>query len=98
MEFYFRKDGQTIGPVSIFRGRELLEDGGLTPEHQGWHEGMEAWKPCKDIPALDGLVNSNKSKEEQDALPAETDFLPDQYYNVRWFPHSGPVRRLNSQD
>jgi hypothetical protein len=91
MEFYFRKDGQTIGPVSIFRVRELLEDGGLTPEHQGWHEGMEAWMPCKDIPALTGLINSNKPQEEQDALSAEADFLPDQYYN-------GPAMTLGDED
>ncbi len=85
MEFYFRKDGQNLGPLSIFRVRDLLESGGLTPQDQGWHEGMEEWKPLSEIPALQGVPGSGN--EAAPEAEGEDDFLPDEFY-------AGPAEKL----
>lgn len=53
MEFYYRKEGKTLGPLTSFRIKELLEDGQLERSDIGWHEGMEEWKPLGEISALE---------------------------------------------
>ena len=70
MEFYFRKGGQNLGPLSIFKVRDLLESGELTAEDLGWHEGMSDWLPVAKIPALQEL-KSAPDKPSPDVLPSE---------------------------
>lgn len=83
MEFYFRKNGQTVGPFSVFRVRDMLEKGDLSPADIGWHEGMDEWLPLESIPALTSLLPKKETPENEtiDAGEREDDdFLPDRFY------------------
>lgn len=66
MEFYFRKDGQMLGPMMIFKVRSLVEEGKLSPDDMAWHEGMEEWLSAREVPALE-LVFGKISKPEDEA-------------------------------
>ena len=68
MEFYFRKNGQTVGPFSVFRVRDMLEKNDLLPVDIGWHEGMDEWLPLENIPALNSLL---PKKEQPGGEPLE---------------------------
>lgn len=60
MEFYFRKGGRNLGPLSVFRVRDLLESGELTSDDLGWHDGMTEWLPISKINALQSLKESTE--------------------------------------
>lgn len=89
MEFYFRKNGQTVGPFSVFRVRDMLEKGELSPADIGWHEGMDEWLPLESIPSLTSLLPKKETPENEAIEVGEgenDDFLPDRFYE----PDSAP--------
>ena len=96
MEFYFRKNGQTVGPFSVFRVRDMLEKNDLLPVDIGWHEGMDEWLPLENIPALNSLL-PKKEQPEGGILESgegdKDDFLPDRFYEPEPVekPESKPV-------
>jgi uncharacterized RDD family membrane protein YckC len=73
MEFYFRKNGATLGPLPIFRVRAMIEDGQILPEDIAWHEGMEAWQPVDKIPALQLLLPNAVSQADETSEPDDED-------------------------
>ncbi len=69
MEFYFRKGGQNLGPLSIFKVRDLLESGELTSDDLGWHDGMTDWMPIGKITALQSLNSSTEKSPSEEISP-----------------------------
>lgn len=65
MQFFVTRKGQRLGPYSIFRITELLDDGELSPDDLGWHQGRDIWVPLREIPAL---IPAIESKRERDFL------------------------------
>ncbi len=65
MQFFVSRKGQRLGPYSIFRITELLDDGELSPDDLGWHQGRDIWVPLREIPAL---IPAIETKRERDFL------------------------------
>jgi membrane protease subunit (stomatin/prohibitin family) len=53
--FYLHLNNQQYGPVGIENIAQLVSTGQVTKDTLAWCEGMSAWAPAKNIPALQGL-------------------------------------------
>ena len=49
MAWYYAKNGQQIGPVSIPDFERLVDAGEITSETLVWQEGMADWRPYADL-------------------------------------------------
>ncbi|MFK5920763.1 MAG: RDD family protein [Verrucomicrobiota bacterium] len=65
MQIHITKDGQKQGPFTIYRIKELIDDGDLSPEDLGWHEGLDQWCALKDIPTVASTLKSLGKKSPQ---------------------------------
>ncbi len=65
MQIHITKDGQKQGPFTIYRIKELIDDGDLSPEDLGWHEGLDQWRALKDIPTVASTLKSLGKKSPQ---------------------------------
>lgn len=52
MEWYYGKNGQQHGPVSMDVVRQLITSGQLLGQDLAWREGMNQWQPVHSIPEL----------------------------------------------
>ena len=52
MEWYYGKNGQQHGPVSMDVIRQLIAGGQLLGQDLAWREGMSEWQPVHSIPEL----------------------------------------------
>lgn len=52
MEWYYGKNGQQHGPVSVDVIRQLIAGGQLLGQDLAWREGMSQWQPVHSIPEL----------------------------------------------
>lgn len=50
--WWYARDNERVGPVSIDDLKALLERGSILMSTMVWQEGMEAWRPINEIPAL----------------------------------------------
>lgn len=99
MEFYFRKGGQNLGPLSVFRVRDLLESGELTAEDLGWHEGMSEWLPIGKISALQSMKEvTEKSVPGEISSEIETpEFIEEMNTQVVRHSETGLRRSMESR-
>ncbi len=56
MDIYLLKDGRREGPFRVFQVKERLDRGETAPGEQGWHQGMESWRPLSEIDVLSTLL------------------------------------------
>ena len=61
-EWYILVDGEQEGPYDV---EELMADFRLTPDTFVWKEGLENWKPIREVPELRDLFNEAKNEEEE---------------------------------
>jgi uncharacterized RDD family membrane protein YckC len=54
MEWYYLRDGKTMGPVPEGSIRAWLESGFLHPDDLLWRAGMGGWLPAADLPEFGG--------------------------------------------
>ncbi len=54
MEWYYLRDGKTMGPVSEVSIRAWLESGFLLPDDLLWRAGMAQWLPVVELPEFGG--------------------------------------------
>lgn len=59
-EWYYSKDEQRFGPVSVKELRELTSSGDIEPSDLVWKEGMSDWIPVRNIEALHGQSSGGK--------------------------------------
>jgi uncharacterized RDD family membrane protein YckC len=60
MQIYLGRNGKQIGPFTLERVQEKLEDGDLRLSDLGWHEGMKDWVPLREM-----LPGSEAKREEK---------------------------------
>lgn len=51
-EWYYARDGQQLGPVSIEALSQLIAVGTVAPQDLVWREGMAQWTPASSLPEL----------------------------------------------
>lgn len=49
MDIWIIRDGEKTGPLHDFEIRKKIESGELPASTLAWHEGLDAWKPLKEI-------------------------------------------------
>ena len=65
MYIYTTKDGEKLGPFTIYRIKEMIDTGELSPDDLGWHEGLDKWCAVKDIPAVTSTLKSLEKRNPQ---------------------------------
>jgi len=58
-QWFYNRNGQKSGPVTLGDLRRLAANGGLSPEDQIWKEGMVSWSPASSVKALFGATSAN---------------------------------------
>jgi hypothetical protein len=53
-DWFFVRNGERHGPVSLAKLQQLAKTGWLTPEDLVWHEILPAWTPAGQVPGLHG--------------------------------------------
>jgi uncharacterized RDD family membrane protein YckC len=71
MHVYVLNNGQRQGPFLIFKIKEMIDRGELTPSSLGWHDGADNWLPLRELPALSTLLNPVPSEAEAPVAAAE---------------------------
>lgn len=51
-EWYYSKDEQQLGPISVKELRELSSSGDIVPSDLVWKEGMSTWVPASKVKGL----------------------------------------------
>lgn len=67
-EWYYSRDEQRFGPVSVMELRELASSGDIEPADLVWKEGMSAWVPATKVKGLFAKSSGGKHTET-DSLP-----------------------------
>jgi uncharacterized RDD family membrane protein YckC len=49
MDIWIIRDGEKAGPIHDFEVRRKIESGELPGSTPAWHEGLDGWKPLKEI-------------------------------------------------
>ncbi len=62
MQIYTTKDGKKQGPFTIYRIKELVDADELSLDNLGWHEGLDQWRPLKDISIVTATIESLNKK------------------------------------
>jgi hypothetical protein len=81
MDFFLSLGGSKAGPYTIFKVGELLESGAANPDTLAWHRGLDGWKPIRDVPALEAVLQqvetpSSGAQSAPPAPPASPSRLP----------------------
>lgn len=50
--WYYIKDGQKVGPISLADAQQLIQRRQLSPNDLVWKNGLENWAAVKDVPEL----------------------------------------------
>ncbi len=93
MDIWIIRDGEKAGPIHDFEIRRKIESGELPATTPAWHEGLDAWKPLKEIelftrefelkapPPLPTTIYQ-KPEPEPHAAPRETFYV--RRFWARW--------------
>ena len=71
-EWYYTKNGQQVGPVSMEEIKTRAESGELTPDDQVWKEGMGDWKPAGKVKGLFPATNQPPKPPPVQSRSADT--------------------------
>lgn len=52
MQWYYAQNGQQFGPVPVEQLRSMFSTGALRPSDLVWSDGLPAWTPAGQVPAL----------------------------------------------
>lgn len=63
MEWYYLRDGKTMGPVPEGSIRAWLESGFLQPEDLLWRAGMKLWVPAVELPEFGGRGEPEQAED-----------------------------------
>lgn len=63
MYIYTSRKGEKQGPFTIYRITEMIDAGDLSLDDPAWHEGLEGWRPIKDIPLIASALDSLKKRK-----------------------------------
>jgi hypothetical protein len=55
--YYYAKDKDPIGPLSIDEIEDLIKDNKLDSKTLMWSSGMESWDKAKNMDELESLFN-----------------------------------------
>jgi uncharacterized RDD family membrane protein YckC len=72
MEWYYLRDGKTMGPVPEGSIRAWLESGFLQPEDLLWHAGMRQWLPAVELAEFGGPGEPEHAGGSNQEAPRET--------------------------
>jgi len=50
--YWFHVSGENLGPLSVEQTRQAARTGRITIDTWAWYDGLEAWQPARDLPAL----------------------------------------------
>ncbi|MEM0968370.1 MAG: RDD family protein [Verrucomicrobiota bacterium] len=75
MEFFIGKDGEKLGPLSLYQLREMLEEGEIDGDTMGWMRGLESWLPIREISPVLGVIQTLE-RERLDEELAQRDAPP----------------------
>lgn len=56
--WYLIIEGTTHGP---YTPEELLREPSFTPDTLVWHDGMDGWKPARDVPEIQELFKDHEA-------------------------------------
>lgn len=93
MDIWIIRDGEKAGPLHDFEIRKKIESGELPGSTPAWHEGLDSWKPLKEIglfarefepkaPPPLPAASAREAGAGQDAAPQETFYL--RRFWARW--------------
>lgn len=96
MDIWIIRDGEKVGPIHDFEVRRKIEAGELPATTPAWHEGLDAWKPLKEIELFtrefelteppsepSSIYPENGRSPETTAPPQETFYI--RRFWARWF-------------
>jgi uncharacterized RDD family membrane protein YckC len=63
MYIYTSRKGEKQGPFTIYRITEMIDAGDLSLDDPAWHEGLDGWRPIKDIQLIASALDSLKKKQ-----------------------------------
>ncbi len=72
MEIWIIRDGEKTGPFHDFEVRRRIEDGELSAETVGWHEGLDGWKPLSEIVLFRREFEAPAARPEPDRTQEES--------------------------
>ena len=75
MDIWIIRNGEKAGPIHDFEIRRKIESGELTRDTPAWHEGLDAWRPLREIAIFKddfnwvhlGDLESGPTHEEEEA-------------------------------
>ena len=67
-QWHFQKNGQTVGPLSSAKFKQLAQQGEIQPETLVWKEGLEKWVPARKV---QGLLSESTTKAHGQSMPAK---------------------------
>lgn len=77
-QWFYTKDDQPQGPVTVERLRELATSGDMHPSDLVWTEGIAQWLPAGEVKTLAGIVGpiATASPPLPASLPAQPNSTP----------------------
>ncbi len=76
METFLVRNGKRLGPYTLYRVRELLEEGEIDGSTLGWMQGETAWVPIRDIPAVHRVIQELEQAKLDEKLSQTPPPLP----------------------
>ncbi|MFV1994318.1 MAG: RDD family protein [Verrucomicrobiales bacterium] len=64
MQFYLAHNKEKSGPFTYYQVRERLFSEEIAADDLGWHEELDAWKPLREIPALERIFKELETPRE----------------------------------
>jgi hypothetical protein len=75
VQWYYARDDQPMGPVSVAELKQLVDSGQLKPDDLLWREGMDAWTTAINLRGLFGGEAGDKP-DVAAAVPSLTGEAP----------------------
>jgi uncharacterized RDD family membrane protein YckC len=72
MDLYLLQNGERRGPFRIFQIKEMVDRGEAAPGDLGWHAGLAAWRPLREIDVLTPFLPAELQRALPPPLPAGT--------------------------
>jgi uncharacterized RDD family membrane protein YckC len=73
MQIYVAIDDQKAGPFTLFQVEEKLRSGEFSDDQLAWYEGIDDWKPLRDLAAFESFfrIRDNQLEKERKRESAE---------------------------
>lgn len=74
MQIFVASKGQRLGPFSLYRVTELLDEGELSPDDLGWHADLKGWTPLREMPSLMATIEAKRERDflRESSKPLDT--------------------------